>query len=98
MMMNHLKDCKNVAKLIAHDDKTLTLWMTYCGKTPSRTPANLAKIRKAAKELHKKWGLVRIDKKKGGVVYDIFIYNTGMINDKIYFFDLAGDKWHLKGK
>ena len=101
MMMEHLKKCKFAAKLIAKDDETLTMWITYCGKTPKRTPENLAKIRKGAMKLHQKWGLVRME--DGRPKYDIFIYNTGLLNGKIYFFDFAGEKWqiikrHIKNK
>ena len=93
-MMEHLQDCKNVAKLIAYDRDELTLYMTYCGKTPEKTPENLQKIRIAAEKLHKKWGVVRHDP-DGKVTYDIFIKNTGIIDGKIYFFDLASSAWKL---
>lgn len=94
-MMEHLQDCKNVAKLIAYDAEQLTLYMTYCGKMPEKTPENLKKIRIAAEKLHKKWGLVRHNP-DGKITYNIFIKNTGMMQGKIYFFDLASSAWSIE--
>jgi hypothetical protein len=95
-MMTHLANCKFVAKLIHFDRPSLTLYMTYCGKTPSRSSKNLTKIRKTAQKLHKKYGVYRLD--NGKLVYDIYLPNTGIKDGKIYFFDLASDKWHINKK
>lgn len=89
--LNYLKNYKYVSKLVHADESKLTLYVTYCGKTPPSTAENLEKIRKRAKHLHRTMGFVRREP-DGSIVHNIFRYNTGILNGKIYFFDFGGEK------
>ena len=94
-MMQYLQKCKNVVNLIHADYDNLILYMTYGGKRMEGTGENKMKVQEVAKKLHKKWGLVRINKDK--VTYNIFILNTGIMKDnRIMFFDLPSKKWHIE--
>lgn len=106
-VLTHLGKCKYVSKLINYDESKLILYVEYCGVKPSRSEKNLERIRKIAKKLHKKYGLVRyytkgderIKETGSKIQYDIYLGNTGINkNGKIKFFDFGSDNWHIKKK
>ncbi len=87
---------KYVPKLLKVDKKKFTLWETYCGARPPKTPENRALIYKRAIDLHKKCGVVRREPEDGRIVRKIYMGNTGLMNGKIYIFDFGGAKWHIE--
>jgi hypothetical protein len=93
--LTYLKNYKYVSRLVHADKASLTLYVTYCGTTPPNTPEYLEKIRKRARHLHKTMGFVRREV-DGSIVHNIFRHNTGILNNKIYFFDFGGEKWHIE--
>lgn len=94
-ILQHLKDCPFVPKLIKVNRQKCILWMTWVGKTLEETPSNRNALNQKIKELHLEWNLLR--HRNGAPNYQIYIKNGTKMNNQIYVIDFGSPHYQIIG-
>jgi tRNA A-37 threonylcarbamoyl transferase component Bud32 len=100
-ILNHLKECPFVPRLIEVDHKNLILYLTYCGDSLDKFKLSedekeyrQEEIKKLVKRLGDEWHVYRIV--GGKHVHDITFNNVCMNSKDMFLIDFGSPYWIIK--
>ena len=93
-ILNYLKDCNFVPKILWTNEKKKILYLSYCGHLPTNNEEIKKNIRELMVQLKKDWGIIR-NKKDKNIKY-VDTKNICVKNGKFYLIDFGSPNWKIK--
>jgi hypothetical protein len=100
-MLQKLRGCPYVPKLMHFDRDEGTIYMSFCGKSGVKNSAEVQRqLRFQLKEMRDKWGVSRADglhpRLLGETAYGFELNNVTRKDDRLFFIDFGGYKWSYR--